>query len=315
MTDPIPVLGPARPLHLLTITHTPELAALRLQARSVARFLDPSHAGAIVVICNEPAMAPFRDQFDAQVRPEYGAHARSVTLMHRDELAQPRHWRHGWRSQQLLKLLASRHLAEGDVLVLDSKNHFIRPIAADSYRAPDGRLRTWRSHHRGHMEQYFRASVAAFDVPVEPHIDHWTPTVTPMAFPVADIRECLDALYVRFGAEFHETFLASDCRMTEFFLIAACQLRSQGDLGARYVFGDRPNSAILFKDKVLDHNRFGSVLFAASQPHTLSFAIHHAAVGLLNEAQRDRVTDFWVDRGLIAQREEAEVFLRPPYGA
>lgn len=315
MTSGTPDGASSESLYLLTVSHTPEIAALRMQARSLSRFVHPSSVNSIVVICNEPLFEPFHMRFEAEVLQEYGVHAQKVTLLHRDTLVRPAHWRHGWRSQQMLKLLASRVLPDGWVLILDSKNHFVRPITAESYRAADGRLRTWKSHHRGHMEQFFRASLAAFDLPIEPHIDAWIPTVTPMPVPIRDIRGCVDALYEKFGPGFHDDFLHSGCRMTEFFLIAAYQFRTHGDLAARYAFETRPNSAILFKDKVVDLNRFGSVMFAASQPHTLSFAVHHAAFAALDDAQRGRIAEFWLSRGLISDIEEALPFLASPYDA
>ncbi|MBP0463167.1 hypothetical protein J5Y09_04530 [Roseomonas sp. PWR1] len=299
-------------MHLVTITHSPELHALRLQARSIARFVEQDAATSVTVICNEPDFHAFRAGFEAEVLPEYGVHRTNLTLAHRSALAHPASWQHGWRSQQLLKMLAARHLPDGVMLVLDSKNHFIRPIGRESYVTDSGLLRVWQAQHRGHMEPYFRASMEAFDLPVEPHIDAWTPTVTPFPLPVEDVRGCLDALLARFGTDFFDRFLHWECRMTEFFLIGAHQIRTHGSLAARFAFG-RPNSAILFRDKVEDANRFGAVMFAASQSHSLSFAIHHAALDHLSDEQRGAVASFWMGLGLVPDREDAEQFLRNPY--
>jgi hypothetical protein len=299
-------------MHLVTITHSPEIHALRLQARSIARFVDRDAATSVTVICNEADFQAFRARFETEVLPEYGAHRTNLTLAHREALARPTNWRHGWRSQQLLKMLAARHLPDGIMLVLDSKNHFVRPIRRDSYVTEGGLLRVWKAQHRGHMEPYFRASMEAFDLPVEPHIDDWTPTVTPFPLPVEDVRGCLHALIERFGPDFLDRFLHWECRMTEFFLIGAHQVRTHGSLAARFAF-ERMNSAILFRDKVEDANRFGSVMFAASQPHALSFAIHHAALAQLSDEQRDAVASFWMGLGLVMDRADAEQFLRNPY--
>lgn len=299
-------------MHVVTVSHVPELAALKLQARSIARHAAPDLFDSIMVIINQVDPIEFQERFAAEVLPEYGSYRSKVQLIGRDKLKEMPHWIHGWRSQQLLKLLAARLCQTGDILILDSKNHFAREINTETYKGADGRARAWAVHHRGHMEQYFRASMEAFDLPIEENIDHWIPTVTPILFPVEDVLGCLDALASRFPAGFDEVFLQGQCRMTEFFLISAYQLKKYKTLDTRYVFG-KPHSAILFQDKVADLNRFGSTMFAADQPHTSSFAIHHAAFSLLTEPQKTRIAEFWLRCGLIAELTEAASFLTPPY--
>lgn len=300
-------------MHFLTITHTPEIPILRLQARSMARFLDASCTASIMVICNESDFISFHERFKLEVLSEYGELRTKVSVLHRSALAQPKNWGHGWRSQQLLKLLAIRYLGDGIVLVLDSKNHFVSPITEASYQTNDGRLRTWKTHHIGHMERNFRASVSAFGIDADSVIHAWPPSITPFPVRAADVRECLDVVTQASADRFFEEFLQQRCLMTEFFLITAYQKQKYGDLAVPYEFGQLL-SATLFRDKVVDPKKFESLMFIAYRPSTLSFAIHHGAFAVLDEQQRRRISDLWLARGLIASSEQAESFLVAPYG-
>lgn len=154
-------------LDLATVVYRDELPLIRLQARSIARMLDPRGIGAILVVVNdreeEACLAALRE-----VLPDYGPFADRVELLRPADLFALRparlgprgplqrakaaftsnRWRYpfgvkggwrgnrGWAVQQALKLAVARRGEAANLCILDAKNHFIRPVGVEAAFAP-----------------------------------------------------------------------------------------------------------------------------------------------------------------------------------
>lgn len=296
-------------MDFLTVTYAPELNWLELQARSFARFLDRDEPHRIFVVVNQADFAGFEARFEAQVRPSYGALRDGVHLVPRGDLLALPEATHGWRSQQALKLAGVRQLCgAGPAVVLDTKNHFVRPVGRSAFQDADGRLRSWRQQHRGHMQKWFVPSLRRLGLDPERHIDAFLPTITPFPLRPGDVRDLLERMEALAGPDYlRAEFARADCMCTEFFLLGASIVERFGALDAVYVFAE-PASVILFPDKLEDDNRFGSIMFQAAKPTTLSFALHHASLPRLAPRHRAAVRQFWLDAGLVFDDEDASRF-------
>jgi hypothetical protein len=140
-----------RRVDYLVVAFRDDFSLLRLQARSMARFLDPDSTGGIFVVNNDRAPAEFARRFDRAIRPEYGALGTKVELVPADALLSPGAGRSGYWRQQGAKLRGYRLGREPAYVTLDCKNILIRPVGAASFFAADGRLAAPQRKFAGHL--------------------------------------------------------------------------------------------------------------------------------------------------------------------
>ncbi|MEW1957303.1 DUF6492 family protein [Kineococcus sp. NPDC059986] len=205
------------PLSLLTVTYPAEFGLQRVQARSVERFVDPDLLDSVVVVVNSsPAL--FR-RHATELLDAYGALAPRVRVVHRDEVARlPRTT--GWRSQQVLKLLAARSLHAERVVVLDSKNHFTNRLRPDHFTTLDGRPRVCLTDYRNHpLRPNVERVLRYVGLPPAAHLPRFSSTVTPAVLVPELVRDLVRDVEARSGRAFAHEFIARD--LTEFPLYAA----------------------------------------------------------------------------------------------
>lgn len=300
--------GPAgRPRTYLTVTYAAEVGLLKLQARSFARFVPPALVERIAVIVNEVEAGAVLAAIEADVMPEFGPHAAKVELIPANALMTDRVALRGWRRQQSLKLLYARRTDSAKYIVLDSKNHFIRPVTDNTFVDKDGRGRTFRTAQRGSLMPYFMNSLKAFGLDGEAHVDGAMPATTPYVLDSATVREMLDEIEEREGQAFEAYFHTPGRDVTEFFLYYAFLLKT-GRVDALHHFGAR-NAATLFTrwpDTVADLEQ---VLEKARQPSTVMFGLHKNRVAQLTEPHRARVVALWVEAGLFTDAATADAYL------
>ena len=295
---------------LVTVVHGADLPLLRLQARSLARFFPPEDISEILVLVNDIHESRVRD--DARkILPEYGPHGPNVRILGGDDLLgatgktfrtrlmRTRHrwpayrhtgWRgnNGYRMQQAFKLAAARVATSDRILILDSKNVFIRPSATSDFFAPDGRPRMrFMPISADHHERWLRESLRTFDARIP--VTEFTETVcyTP-PFPIARsfLGEVLEALEARRGPV--EGVFAPRRGPSEFMLINVWATVAHA--GIRDVFSESPHrNAGFWRDGGPD--AFERVLQQIDDPHFLSVGIHRKALKRLPEGSTDRVAE------------------------
>jgi hypothetical protein len=300
---------PAAPLSLVTVAFRREIPFLRLQARSIRRYMDWASIGEIVVVGNDTDNARFAARFEREVLPEYGPLAPRVRFIPIETLT-PRNWPSGgWHMQQILKLRAASAVTTPHYVVLDAKNHFVRMATRDSFIAPDGRARSWTGSYRHHFEARFEGSVRRFGLDPGQFVDAFPPSVTPAVFGTETVLAMIADIEQAEQRRFEEVFLATPNGHSEFLLYHAFLAARPGGLESAYAFGETPVVAV-FADKIEDEWRFNGVMFRAQSPSTFVFAVHRAAVGRMSARQRAIIADFWTSRRLIDRPEEAAEFLR-----
>ncbi len=312
-------------LDLVTVVYRAEIGHLRLQARSIARFLDPAGIGRIVVIVNDadedavvaavealrPAYGPFADRLEV-VRPDALFAARPARLGPRGLRQKARLWiarhrrlypfgvKHGWRHnrgwsvQQALKLAVARHGDSPFLLLLDAKNHFVRPVSSASFVTADGRAKSFLRPPTDLYYTWIRGSFALFGIPPPPRDAPAPPTITPFAVPRAALLGTLEALEARVGPA--EAFFArARSGTSEFMLIHAYVATLPG--GWEAVFADAMvPPATLFRDA--DPATIDAELARAEGGEAEVFALHAARIPGLTPAERARMVALWRDRGL-----------------
>lgn len=293
-------------LSFVTVVYGPELNFLRLQAISFAKMVPADLVDRIVVIVNDDI------ELLPSVKPEmeslYGPHAEKLIVLHRNEpAAELKHWHHGWRSQQALKMLASKFVSSEYYVTLDAKNHFVRPICHDDFMAPDGKIRTWTASYQHNFRSECFASLSYFGVDAESYLDILPPSTTPVTLRRDSVLQMITAVEQREGYPFELVFFHVN-DITEYLLYYGFQLASGVTLTDVYDFGHKL-AAVLFPDKVVDGNRFGSVMWQARQSGCFIFALHLRSIPLLDDEQKARIVQFWRDAQLYIDEDEAQCWL------
>jgi hypothetical protein len=290
----------------VTVAHGADEPFLLLQARSLARHLDAGLAREIVVVENaERGREPgWRDRLAG----EYGYLARRVRFVAAPDVAAVPGAASGWVSQQILKLAAACVVATDRYVVLDAKNHLLRPLRRSWLEAGDGRLLSALVDYRAHpLRDRLRDTLAYFGLPPEPHLRAFLPSTTPFALSTNTVRELVGAVEAREGAAFPSVFARRGESLTEFFLLGAYIVATRGRLDADYdLTGTRCETVWP------EHGEREALrAIARTEDQRLPFfAVHRRALPKLAEPARRAIEDLWRRHGLIEPHPAALDALR-----
>jgi hypothetical protein len=123
----------------VTVTFSRDFNLLKLQARSIVLYVPESFINSIILICNDSLEN--MERLKTYILPEYKHLAEKVKIIDSRTLYSHEgipEYSYGWFPQQILKLRAYKLVTSKYYIVLDSKNHFIRPIT-DHYFFQDGK--------------------------------------------------------------------------------------------------------------------------------------------------------------------------------
>ncbi len=322
-------------IDVVTVVFGEELPLLALQARSIARFLDPDAVERILVVVNDvhenataaavEALRPLYGRFAARlevVRPDalgvrrrpgplrraelwYVRHGRGPImrrLPRRDRLASGWRGNPGWSMQQAQKLLVVNAARAPYVLILDAKNFFVTPVGLSTFVAADGRARTRRVRvetlQRGWIEASFRKLGLGVAAPAEA-----PPTTTPVVFETALMREGVEVIEDRLGPL--ETFFSLyKGRATEFMLMFAAIDRGLGLWWDRFAEG-LPDSATVYAK---GGDAAVQAMLAAA-PDLPLMGLHRRVLRRIGDDTRAALAGFWLRLGLFDTLDEARALL------
>jgi hypothetical protein len=181
-------------LTFVTVVFEADLPLLRLQARSMARYLDPAAVASLIVVDHcDPPMSTRQRSGLVQL---YGGLADRVRYLTAADVL-PDLVGVGWRDQQALKLAVHRLVGTEEYVALDAKNAFVRTTTLSDFHEDDGRLRLGRHSYVGHPLRSDVARTAAFlgvrDASV---LDSFPVTHTPFVFVTDEVAALLEHLSV-----------------------------------------------------------------------------------------------------------------------
>lgn len=312
-------------LDVATVVYSRELPLLRLQACSMARYLDSRGIGRIFVIVNDIDEAGCAARVQA-MRPDWGPLAPRVEVIGAEALftlrpeangprgpvARVRLWftryrrrypfgvksgwrgNRGWRVQQALKLAVARQGDSPFVLLLDAKNHFVRPVGLDSFVDADGRARSYTDQPGEKRYAWIAGSYRLFGLPPPGRDVPSPPTVTPVVVPRAVLRGCLDAIEARVGPV-EAFFTRAKGETSEFMLIYAYVAGECGGWDTVFAPGLIPAASIFRRGSDGDIDR---VLSAVEDGTAEILSVHDSRRAGLASEHRRRIEAIWRDRGL-----------------
>ena len=290
-----------------TVIYKEELNILRAQARSFAVHLSPTMVRNIFLVINDFDLTA--DDL-VEIVDLYGPLSARVRILDRAVVAPKMYAKtHGWWGQQIVKLRLCQHATSRYVIILDSKNHFIRPVSPDHFVTRDGRIMTSLVSYVNNAEDHCRGSFAYFGMDATPYIGALPPSITPITLRREIVLQMIEFIEKRANTNFEVEFLKHS-NTTEFILYYAFLIFCGRTIETEYVVVE-PQVATLFLDKVRDENRFDSIMFQACRRSPIAFGIHRAAVRELTAHQIGRILELWKATGLHISEDESMRWLTP----
>jgi len=296
----------SRMLDLVTVCFGEELGLLEMQARSVRLYMDQTILGTIHLVVNDKNFTQIEHHVRTHILPEYGALASSVKIYPYRALTNKRLRKTGWRSQQALKLLISQHTDSPTYLILDSKNHFIRPVGRNSFWQADGRLKIaptpiYKSFENDYIQarRYFSLSTTNTEEAA------W-PAVTPFPVAAALVRTMIEWLERSQNKSFIDIFMKGP-RVTEFYLLYAYLEAAYG--GFEQFYAASPRTCFpLMASRAETPEKAEEVIAKLAAPDVFCFGVHRAVLQAQNKAILHCVAAAWQRYGLVENQSGAQRF-------
>lgn len=280
---------------LVTVAHSLDLPLLKLQARSLHRYLVRDFVREIIVVDNSVGTTLDRDT----LLPQYGN--LPVRIIEAASIA-PMPKTSGWFAQQVYKMLIARHVWTKNYLMLDAKNHLVAPLTQSMLMAPDGRLRIGRYDYVKHpLKHYLLRCCDYFDIDKQV-IHSFLPTVTPFGVRTYLIRKLLTYME-RNGQSFAQSFL--EMRVTEFFLFGTYLLHLGDRLEDHYEFSPWIGDGLWtnFTNEVMQQK------IIELSPRCF-FGVHRRAFKNMDATTHDMLASLWYERKLFDSYRDAIRFVR-----
>lgn len=291
---------------VVTVVFSADLRLLQLQARSLARFADPDMLGTIHIIVNDPCFRAVRRLIRRDVLPEYGSLAAKVRLCDYRTLWPGGARKTGWRSQQAVKLLAAKLVETENFLILDAKNHLVRPVTSGALITADGRLRSHMYRIHPGFADHFRRACAYFGYEGDPDLSTGLPTSTPFLMKRDLAQALMSEIEAREGMPFPQYFMESRA-FTEFYLYYGYILARVGDVSKLYKPRMSP-TATLFVGQAGKLEESRELFKRFENPDVYCLGVHREILLQAHADQIQLIKDQWARFGLVTDPVEADYF-------
>lgn len=289
-------------IDFVTVTYGMEIPLLRLQARSMRLFLDRGIVGSIVVVINEDDPGETRERILRDVLPEYGDLSGLVRIVAVGDIFSDRTRASGWKRQQTIKLMAATLPGEDHYVVLDSKNHFIKPVSLSRFISADGRMISMR--HRSHGERHYRlVKVLEYFGAGNVLLNSLMPITTPFVLPRREVAEMIRYIEAREGVGFPAFFHSAGPDVTEFFLFYAYLIMRYGTVENLYLMGD-PFVAILWEGTPVGIRLARTLDKALKDDSVYCLSLHVKRARVINTADASVLSQAWAELGIFGSRSE-----------
>lgn len=293
-------------LDLVVVGFTGEMRALKLQARSIRLFAEKGMFGRIFYICNDPCFGPFKRYIHKHVKPELGAFGEYIEVVPYKHLTGKRLKKTGWRSQQALKLLAANIVSASQYLILDSKNHFIRPIDTRTFIAEDGQLRVHSLPINPLFRQHFNNACQYFGVIGGEDVKSAHPTTTPFLMKTEIAQALMTDVEMREGKSFFDVFI-NNTKLNEFYFYYAYMLSNKQMVQSYYSERSR-YSVGLFSGSAKSSERVQMLLKTLENEDICCTGVHRRIYEVSLPENLKLITGMWLRYGLIENEAEAAYF-------
>jgi hypothetical protein len=307
---------------LVTVVHKPDYPLLRLQARSLARYLSPDVMDEIYVIANQGLNGS--NEWQLQLLSDYGSLADKVRFLDASQVAAlpnglegppGEEWAAlllrsgggGWLSQQILKLMVARVVSSDRYMVLDSKNHLVYPLSFECYENGD-RIRLSRvNYERRPMRHLLDSSLRYFGIVDEGIVRSFLPSTTPFVLPTHEVNALITTIAQRERRPFPLAF--ESLGSTEFLLLGGFLCSQPGGIGQFYDVSG-PDCPAIWSHRAIRGQAAVEEETARVEDERLPFfTVHRLAFPLLDDGSKKAIANLWVRHHLFDNVERALRFI------
>jgi Sulfotransferase family/Family of unknown function (DUF6492) len=265
----------------IVFDHPAEWNLLKIQASSFC-FVDPEMVHRIMVLYNEwEDLAIFEKE---KIRSYYPSSLQDkVVFLSYTELQLPKEYLNsGWQLQQLCKLWIAKFI-DYDYCVLDTKNHFIKPVKISDFFTNDGKYKVFTSPGADtYMQDHFINCLNCFGVKDVSSNIHSVSMSTPFLFDREKVLDMIEHIDIAIGISMPYFFM-NHYGITEFYLYAAYLLYRNAQ--------DVAYCPIIHTSIHRNPNEEWSVRFIEEELYLLPqfkvFGIHRDAIPQMSKKYRD----------------------------
>lgn len=203
--------------------------------------------------------------------------------------------------QQALKLAIGRAANAPYILILDAKNHLVRPVVAASFIGARGRPRSALARRDADQQRWIEASFRRMGMAPPSLETPAPPSITPVCMQTQVLRDAVEAIERRIGPI--ETFFARKrTRETEFMLLYAYVLGRYGSWEAVFDDGLVPPATIF---RSTSDVKIRELLDRVERGDADFLSIHRSRIGKFDPEIQSRLEQVWQGRGLPILGNEA----------
>lgn len=286
-------------MHIITVTYEKEFSLLNLQALSINKFWT-DEIDRISIISNSNNIEIIKE-IEEIVLPNYGRFSSKVDIIKSSDYI-PDFETPSWRSQQYLKLVVSAESKSRNILILDSKNHFIRPVSKKDFISEEGLSISYMEKHIS-LKKYLDACLEFLNYKGS-YPQETLPCVTPYTVDASLVREVIYYCEKERGKKFIDIFFQENRMITEFFLIFA-YLIEKDLLSSYFKIRNRSNFVTLFRVWPETQAKWDWAINRLNDNDVKAFGLHSGRVTKLSTEQRSEILNLWLKVGLFKNKENA----------
>lgn len=293
-------------LSLVVVFYEKELDMLALLAKSLNIYLDKNIFNEVIFIDNSFQQNDLKSRFSARVAPELGALLERTRYIKSSELnVNIKNKEDGYTTQQVLKFEIARIVANPFYLLLDAKNHLIRPLDYNQLFHSSGKPFSEFVNHSGYLETCRAQSFKFWNVELSLG-EKCLPTITPY---LVITQHALDMLESISSSQYGtlQSVIEENNKRTEFLLYAGW-LYSLGKFEEFYAPRVRP-SATLFSRWPEKNDDVIAVLNRCLNEKVYCLGVHINRYHQLTDEQKDLLIKFWCNYSLFPDYTAADSFI------
>lgn len=290
------------PTTLATVTFEGDLRLTVLQALSIDRLFDLDGLAEYLVVLNGADNVALNMELmrhlEGRVSQAFLAKLRTITPADLTKGGDGT----GWYGQQVIKLALHEAVKTSTYLMLDGKNHFIRPATIDDF-FHDGLPITQVTTTAPTWDKYVRASLETMDALTDERVAHMMPTTTPYLMVTDEVSKTVSRIEAKFGKDLPKAIRETG-GATEFFLYYA-HLVSAHDV---IPYANQPSlTRTLFTSWPQDPDKVIEIIHDATAKNVPMFGLHRKRLPQLSEPQKEALLEMW-NRHLLKEWEDAAWF-------
>jgi len=291
---------------IVTVVFEDDVELLNLQAKSLDIYADASLIEEIIVIDN---FNHTPKNWSKKLFEYYGRLASKVRIIQSWDIIENYNYS-GWYYQQVLKLAISKFVNTDRYVVLDAKNHLIKPLTREFLETSNGKTKIngygYKNHSSSTIKSRLFTTCKFIGIDHEKAQEKFVRTSTPFTMITSVSKNIVENVGGIESNGFIKAFM--DNELTEFFLYAATLVHC-GVFDELYDW-EQLNTPSFWNWVTEDIEIVKKIIEETKDEKSGPFiSIHRGAIVNFTPAMRSLIAQLWVERSLFSNIEDGIEFL------